>query len=197
MKRRIGKLVSATFVSMAIISSAACGSGAPTVRATPPRIAPSTDQTPTSASTESPSPMPAITPVEDWTYLAALAPVQSDTEGWPPGINPADVNGAACLHALTIWRNPGFKATLHYNLSRSYGRFRASVGLRDDSSPDAQCLFEIYGDDRLLDSHEVGFGELADFDVSVAGVLRLQLAVTTTGPNTPGYAVWCDPQLKR
>lgn len=65
-----------------------------------------------------------------------------------------------------------------YDLGRRYDRFRATIGLEDDSTTEAVVRYEIIGDGRTLYSQDVQFGMSFPVDVSVQNVLRLQMGTT-------------------
>jgi hypothetical protein len=128
-------------------------------------------------------------------YLAEVDPVDRGQISF--GNSPSSVNGQACPQPINISRNPGVRATLDYDLGRRYSSFSARVGLRDDSDPESVQRFEVFADGEMLFQADVAFGQLQQIDVSIAGKLRLQLAVTTINDDYHrAVATWCDPQIR-
>lgn len=68
--------------------------------------------------------------------------------------------------------------TWEFDLARGYRTFAATLGMADDSNSRALVRYEVFGDDRLLLSREVRFGEGVDVEQPVDGVLRLRLVST-------------------
>jgi len=95
-------------------------------------------------------------------------------------------------------------SSVEYGLDRSYARFRADVGIRDDNSDSsARATFELWavgdGPDKMLwtskddNSDGVGLGTPVTADVNVKGVLRIRLVVRSESGD--GSADWGDANV--
>lgn len=94
---------------------------------------------------------------------------------------PANMKGVNYPHAVTtnICNGHTTDADVAYNLGTHFRRFKATVG-QDDSSAgsDNSALVEVFGDGRKLWSQTIQFGKVADVDIDITGVLRLEVTVT-------------------
>jgi hypothetical protein len=66
---------------------------------------------------------------------------------------------------------------VEYNLGRDWKRFKAAIGLKDNSDPGMHVLMEVYRDGQLAFSKVMTFGEITKVSVSVNNVLRLRLEI--------------------
>ena len=104
----------------------------------------------------------------------------------------AEINGESFQDSLIVYAGSQ-SCYLEYNFGRDWNRFKASVGVTDDSPSDLQVRFEVFGDGKELFNQVLSFGQSAPVDVDVVGVLRLRLQTTTvTTPKSSAsrYAVW-------
>jgi hypothetical protein len=109
--------------------------------------------------------------IEDMEYTSTSDPY--DTR------ETADINGRSHIHSQGAQFCFGDKdRKWEYNLGRRYDRFRATVGLDDNSTTEAVVRYEVVGDGRTLYLQDVRFGESFPIDVSAQNVLRLQLVTT-------------------
>lgn len=83
-----------------------------------------------------------------------------------------------------------------YDLGAAWNRLRGTVGAPEGKGPSVEYV--ITGDGKELWRKKMGEGEMAPFDVDVAGVSQLELRVEDGGNgNGNDWAVWFDPQLTR
>ncbi|QBI20824.1 hypothetical protein ER308_15440 [Egibacter rhizosphaerae] len=100
--------------------------------------------------------------------------VQGGGRRWDEGS--AQVDGLE--YERSVWRiargSPGFA---EYDLARDYERFRATLGVRDDSTSDAEfrVIVSTDGNERFRD--RVRLGETVDLDVDLTDALRLRIEV--------------------
>lgn len=81
-------------------------------------------------------------------------------------------------YSNTIKTNQGF---WDLDLSRSFSRLRATLGLLDRSPGRASYRVEVFGDGRLLGDYTASLGTASAIDLDVSGVLRLRIQVTKVG----------------
>lgn len=65
-----------------------------------------------------------------------------------------------------------------YDLGRDYRRFRAVLGLSDDSTSGSVERFELSVDGRVAFQRGITLGESQTIDMNVTGVLRLRVVAT-------------------
>ncbi len=83
-----------------------------------------------------------------------------------------------------------------YDLGAKWNRLRGTVGAPEGKG--ASVEYVIVGDGNELWRKKIKDGEMATFDVDVAGVSQLELRVEDGGNgNGNDWAVWFDPQLTR
>ncbi|MHA6783539.1 NPCBM/NEW2 domain-containing protein [Pseudonocardia saturnea] len=143
---------------------------------------PSNDTSPSSAAAGD-SAAPAVTAY--LVDLRGLADVVDDS-------GTVRINGISHPQSLgATFCPPLDNRTWEYDLGRGYRTFSATIGLADDSNSRGMVRYEVFGDDRLLFSQDVGFGTSVDMEVSVTGVLRLRLVSTPLAePGCAGSEPW-------
>jgi len=116
-------------------------------------------------------------------------------EGDEPQIGQAEVDGQTFLHSLIYgyvggsseccWAETRFSEVL---LSRDFRRFRAGLGLLDESHSGCSVIVEVLGDGNTLLKETIVLGENKPIDLDVTNVLRLRLTVTATSGDGCGPA---------
>ncbi len=93
----------------------------------------------------------------------------------------------------------GTRSVLTYEIpSDVYTRFTALAGLHAALGKNGKVLFEISGNGRRLALLGPITGDMPaqQIDVSLEGINRIQLTVTSAGGDGTGnYAIWADPKL--
>jgi hypothetical protein len=91
---------------------------------------------------------------------------------------------------------------VEYNLGRRYQRFRAVVGLDDETPSGVEIVFTATLDNKVLagGEHKLAVSEIRKLDLNVAGGNRLVLAVRSDGSDCHldrdrVTAVWGTPRL--
>ena len=108
-----------------------------------------------------------------------------------------DINGRTYVHS--IWQYSSTAGNVNqtqYDLKRGCDQLTYTAGVTDDSSSDAIIQFEVYGDNRLLKSFRLGYGDDARQTVNVTNVLRLKLLNTGIGASGNLYAGWGDAAVR-
>lgn len=91
----------------------------------------------------------------------------------------AEINGTSYPHSQAAQFCFGSnRRNWAYVLGRSYKKFRATVGLSDNSTEEALVRYEIFADGRRVYLRDASLGSSFPVDVSVEGVLRLRLVTT-------------------
>ena len=87
-------------------------------------------------------------------------------------------------------------SSIGYDLDgTTYRTLRGKAGIRDGSSSES-VEFVILGDDTVLwREGAAGKRKPLEYEVSVAGVRRLELRVDDFGDPTADWSAWLDPQL--
>lgn len=85
-------------------------------------------------------------------------------------------------------------AEIEYDLSRDYQRLSSAVALSNSSNSNGVVKIEIFGDDRLLASTQVKFGQTSSIDAEVTGVLRLRVRVAFSDAHIT--LVMGDPEIQ-
>ncbi len=145
--------------------------------------------------------LPYRTPVPASTNLTQLVPLSARQDAFVLGTNqgvggrPLRVAGRRYRLGLGTHAN----ANTRYFLGEGYARFSGEVGIDDGTEGAGSAVFRILGDGRELFASEVKRGgERAQaFNVSVAGVMVLELVVEDAGDGTEGdHANWGNPYLR-
>jgi hypothetical protein len=107
-----------------------------------------------------------------------------------------DLNGQRFFNSLS-WAAAGPSDLVgEWSLGRSYRRFRAVVGLSDQSDAGGQVKFEVIGDGRSLYEATLPLGEAATLDLAVPGVLRLTLRTSRLDSSEGAVdGVWADAEV--
>ena len=90
--------------------------------------------------------------------------------------------------------------TFSYVINRKYLRFRAVIGLDDQSADGVHVQIEVVADGRSLFSRTFTAGQTANVRRSVAGVRELKLEQIYLGPNPDlcsgsATAVWGNAEV--
>lgn len=117
---------------------------------------------------------------------------------------PQDLSGTTYDDSLTAELQSCFgpQLSIEYDLGRDFNRFRAVVGLSDDSNSSGSVRFETIVDGERVDDRRLSLGDSQLVDVSVADGLRLELLMTF--PDTSGggceeptlFAVWGNAKVQ-
>ena len=111
-----------------------------------------------------------------------------------PNAETVDINGSPYPNALS-WSTSSSKQTTSYNLSRDFTRFKATVGLTDDSASDGTGTITIFEDQRELATKAVALGEQQELDLDVTGALRLTFVVEVSSNSGETYLALGSPRL--
>src|SRR6266568_3742663 len=116
--------------------------------------------------------------------------------------DPTDSGGVAQINGQTYADATGaqfcFGGTERkwtYVLERKYATLQGTVGLSDNSVPDAKIRFEVLVDGRSVYSKDLQVGQSAAVSVSVSGALRLELhsmLLTNSGGCGGSTAEWAS-----
>lgn len=144
---------------------------------------------------ESPSPSPPVSeppPATMTTYVEDL-PVARDSEPYDVR-DPANINGETYIHSqgAQFCGGDGDRRWT-YNLARKYDRLKATIGLDDNSPPEARVRYEVLADGKSRYVKTLGLGESKRLDISVEGVLRVELISTTLNTKSSdvcGVTAW-------
>jgi hypothetical protein len=147
-------------------------------------------------------------PVQLTTHLSDMS-AMGQTNGWGPferdrsngeaGANdgsPIRITGVEYSKGLGVHAN----SELRYNLNRQYARFKAMVGVDDETGGAGSVRFQVFGDGALLFDSNVMRGREAgkSVDVSVANVTELRLLVSNGGDNVfDDHADWADARVTK
>jgi hypothetical protein len=130
--------------------------------------------------------------------LAEEEPVEDEIFGPKTRGGTADIAGNTYPKSVLVDYGTRFvQATASWNLSKRGGTFRAVIGLSDDSGSQARVRVEAVGDGRLLADATVGLGQAVPVNVSVDGVLRLTLRISSAATKVDQYltAVWGNARI--
>ncbi|MGW9432769.1 NPCBM/NEW2 domain-containing protein [Streptomyces decoyicus] len=143
------------------------------------------------------SPTSRSTVAQDRTqYLSDLEPLMS-TQGVDNGA--ATVNGAGFPRSVSLSVNAaGPVNEAEYNIGRQWPKFRATIGLRDDSPTGGQLSFEIRADGKSIFKRSVSLGQAQDVSLDLNGALRLKLTLTYSGQDSANYyyGTWGEARLE-
>jgi serine/threonine protein kinase len=132
------------------------------------------------------------------TYLTDLEPVKSDSlfGKWTNG--PVVLDGRDFTRGMTadLTGTPDCGLVREYALSRGYRRFRATLGLSDDSTDTSATSVKVTGDGRTLRSETIQLGRTAEVDVDVHDLVRLGLEVSSDTCDDVTVA-FGDPRLEQ
>ncbi|QNP72177.1 NPCBM/NEW2 domain-containing protein [Streptomyces roseirectus] len=107
----------------------------------------------------------------------------------------ADLDGREYADALVSDRQCPGRASITYNLGRDWKRFRATVGVDDDSTESAATL-TIHGDDTVLSKNALAVGKPRELNLRVENMLRLTISYSFEGCYLPDtWVVLADPTL--
>ncbi|QXJ25814.1 NPCBM/NEW2 domain-containing protein [Actinomadura graeca] len=131
-------------------------------------------------------------------YLTDLEPAEETPSlyhAWKNG--PVTVDGQNYVHGMTVLSDCG-KGDRQYALSRGYSRFRAAVGLADDTEDTSPVSFKITGDGKTIHSGTVQLRRPAHIDLDMRGLVRLGLETTRDecGTSTSVSVAIGEPQLE-
>lgn len=117
-------------------------------------------------------------------FLSDLRAVDSDCSR-----GEAKANGVESEHSI-LCSLPRLEASasVSWDLSRRADRFTAQLGIGDDGAIDGVGRVQVVVDGVVVAEFDARFGSLADIDVPVTGVLRLELRFTTLVAPTTGSA---------
>lgn len=156
-----------------------------------PGSAPVTTPTATTTVTAVPSPSDSAPPAGG-TDLKDLSPFSAKGE-W--GTRTASIGGHRYPNALVS--SPDCEATRDYQLEHPYKRFRATVGVADDTADPASLEFSVVvNGDAVWNSGSVAFGKSASADVPLQGAVRLELVTDSCGVFTRDTGVWANAHLE-
>jgi NPCBM/NEW2 domain len=133
-------------------------------------------------------------------YLSDMNPVQGGQEYRLT--TSATVSGTVYIHSVTLYAyaGSGRSAALAYDTGRHYERFRATLGLRDDTSrSDIPVRFQVLADGHELFNSDLTFGQAVPIDLDITNILRLTIEVTplkidnNSNPDLP--CVWGDARV--
>ncbi|HEV3004071.1 MAG TPA: NPCBM/NEW2 domain-containing protein, partial [Pirellulales bacterium] len=109
-------------------------------------------------------------------------------------------NGAPSRYGLWMHATPNGSSHAAFSLGKRYVRFRGAAGINDSAcGRTATALtFRIVADGRELWKSQPlkATGSSEPFNVSLAGVDKLELFVDCPGPNHWGHGVWLEPRLE-
>ncbi|MEU3338359.1 NPCBM/NEW2 domain-containing protein [Streptomyces sp. NPDC006668] len=127
-------------------------------------------------------------------YLNEMVPLTS-TQG--VDTSTAEVNGHGYPRSVTLTASAGGPVNeVEYNIGRRWNRFKATIGLRDDSPTGSNLTFEVSIDEKRIYKKLSPVGEDRVIDLNVKGALRLKLTVTYAGQDSNYiYGTWGDAQL--
>lgn len=135
-------------------------------------------------------------------YLNDHDLVEKNSSGYSYDTGSSTVNGQLYTHSLWMstsgYSDVGVSGSVQWDLSRAYQSVSGVVGLSDSTSSGSQYRIELLGDNRVLYTKDLGFGQTEDFSIDVTGVLRLQLRVTKlvdVNSNNTDDVVLADTQL--
>lgn len=127
------------------------------------------------SSTARPTPEPAEgtsePTAENLYYLTDL----QNVEGSNPYHGVISINGNQYARSIYQIGNESRPIETQYDLKRKCETLEFVAGITDDSSEKYVSRFEIYGDNKLLKSFQLGYGEEARHTLDVRGVLRLKV----------------------
>jgi chitodextrinase len=148
--------------------------------------------------------------VEQTSYLSDLSWVGTPINAWGPveknksnGEQASGDGRALQIRGETYTKGLGVHAAseIVYNLSGTWSRFKADIGIDDEvSNPVASVVFEVWADgQRLFQSATLRRNSpIVGVNVDVTGKQQLKLIVTPTGDgNNSDHADWADARLER
>jgi NPCBM/NEW2 domain len=90
------------------------------------------------------------------------------------------------------------KASVAYNLQRHWRSLETSLGLRDDSSQNERCKFQVFADGKLIYSQIFTIGHSQHISLNVAGVFRIEFRTIPVDPsNEVAYGVLGNAHLTK
>jgi hypothetical protein len=111
------------------------------------------------------------------TYIEDL-PYTADSDPYD-NRDVAHINGQSYSHSQAAQFCFGsHERKWSYTLARSYTRFRATVGLSDDSAAGSVVKFEILADGHSVFAKEMQRGQAAAIDLPVQNILTVTLVST-------------------
>lgn len=141
-------------------------------------------------------------------YLSDLRPVETGSHSGNGGVSTevATVSGQRYGHAVTLrtfcTNRDGGEFWADYDLSRSWGRFTAMVGIEDSSRANASVGYRVLADQKVVAEGTLTLGQAVPIDVSVADALRVRLQISDAsstdpkcGSRTTADVSWGDPTL--
>jgi hypothetical protein len=119
-----------------------------------------------------------------------------------PEVGPVTVNGVTYPHSIFDVGSVcavGRVTTHAYDLGRHYSTFRATLGESDKSPANAPAQWDVYADGVQVYSGKAVLGQSVPLDLSMKGVLRLELTTTLLSAKSPscdGFALaWADAEV--
>jgi serine/threonine protein kinase len=108
------------------------------------------------------------------------------------------VDGRHTPNGIYLVPPPRGQAQARYRLARQFTTFKTGVALCDGADAPSGVIFTIVGDNRILWKSEpiLKSGSVQECEVSVKGVVRLDLVVECSGDATTVGAVWVEPALQ-
>ncbi|MBL1094195.1 MULTISPECIES: NPCBM/NEW2 domain-containing protein [Streptomyces] len=110
----------------------------------------------------------------------------------------ATVNGVGFPRSVTQAVNSGAPTNeAEYNIGRRWNKFKATVGLRDDSPTGGKLTFEVSADGKSIYKKTTALGQTQNVTLNLNGALRLKLTVTYSGqdPSNYYYGTWGNAEL--
>ncbi|MGH9277787.1 MAG: NPCBM/NEW2 domain-containing protein [Acidimicrobiales bacterium] len=93
--------------------------------------------------------------------------------------------------------NDGRREPTGYDIGRRYRRFRATIGMRDDSPATSSASFVVLADGRPVYDQLVRWGSTAVVDLDISEVLRIEIQNgVPEGLRGQAYVVWGNAQLQ-
>lgn len=143
-------------------------------------------------------------------YLITDDPVDKDRSGsnGAEQTGTFSTSGTRYGHAISMgaycYNQDGGDYWIDYDLARSWSRFTATVGLRDDSPATSAASYKVLLDGKVVATGRLALGTAIPLDIPVTGGLRLRLQMnnpaagvqTCSGDPNRTQVVWGDPTVK-
>jgi hypothetical protein len=115
-----------------------------------------------------------------------LANVNTVTNSGQMTTGSVEVNGVVYANSVILDPNPGYPASISYNLGRQWGKLDMTVGLSDDSAEHQSVQFQLVGDGNTIYTHTFVLGQSQNVALNVTGVLRLDITATVLSTSYVG-----------
>jgi NPCBM/NEW2 domain-containing protein len=169
---------------------AGCGSGSHSPGATA-TAKPAAPVAPSAAASPSASGSPApVTSLQDLQPVADSEPYDTQGVAEVNGVSYPDSQGAQFCFGSN-------ERKWTYVLGRKYSLLQGTIGLSDNSVPDAKIKFNVLADGRLVYSKDLQIGQSATLDVPVTNALQLELdtiLLSQDGGCGAATGEWADVQ---